>query len=188
MWQSNVNFDVTNKVKQEGLDGTIISTMKIMEETLHKVPPTQKYATEVHHVKVVHSVLVALEEQSIALLFGHGNVNVALNKTRMIGHTCQMQEDLTSTCLIQKRLVEISLTKICPTHCQHLVWDLDIAFPLIIGVIRQVMCPFTLIVGLNHGVRRRHIDTATHAIASDATQEIKNISLGYQLCQFGETT
>ena len=53
-----------------------------------------------------------------------------------------------------------------------------VILPLINGVMRQVGCPFTLIVGGNHGVLRGCIDTATHAIACNTTQEIENISFG----------
>ena len=99
MWQSNINFHAPNKVEQEGLDSAIVSTMKVVEETLHKTPIAQEHTRVAHHMKTLCPVLVTLEEQFIALLFGHSNVNVALNKTGMIGHTRQMPKDLVSTSL-----------------------------------------------------------------------------------------
>ena len=48
-------------------------------------------------------------------------------------------------------------------------------FPLVSGVMVPIMCPFNLIVGGKHGVRG-HTHTTAHAVVSDATQEVKNIS------------
>ena len=97
MGQSNINSNVLNKMEQEGLDGTIVGAMEIAKKALHKALVAQEDATEVHHVKTVHPILATLEEQFIALLFGCGNVNVALDKTRMLGHIRYLPKDLVST-------------------------------------------------------------------------------------------
>ena len=129
-------------------------------------------------MQMVCTVLETLKEQLIAFLFRHSHINVVFNKMRMFSHICQSPKDLVSTSLAQEWLGEITVTKICATHCQSLTQGIVAIFPLINGVTRQVGCPFTLIVGSNHGVQRRCINTATHTILSDATQEIKNVSFG----------
>ena len=39
-------------------------------------------------MEIVCLVLAILEEQFIALLFGHSNVDVTFDKTRMLSHIC----------------------------------------------------------------------------------------------------
>ena len=62
---------------------------------------------EVHHVEIVRPILAILEERFIAFLFGHSNVNVALDETRMLGHIRQSPKDLMSTCLQRSGLVRL---------------------------------------------------------------------------------
>ena len=77
-------------MQHEGLDGTVTSTVEVALKTFHKVPINQEDDTEVHHVEVIRPTLATLEEQIIALLFRHSNVNVALRKMRMLGHMRQL--------------------------------------------------------------------------------------------------
>ena len=62
MGPHNVNFDVSNKMQHEGLDGAIASTMEISKETFQKIAITQEDATEAHHVKIASPILATLEE------------------------------------------------------------------------------------------------------------------------------
>ena len=176
--QSNINFDASNKVEHEGLDSAIVSTVKIVNETLHKALIAQDCATEVCHMKTVHPVLATLEEQLFAFLFGHGNINVAFDKMRMLSHICPLPKGLVPTSFVQEWLGKITVIEICATLCKCLVQGIVAALPLINGVMRQVGCTFTLTVGGNHGMQRRHTNAATHAMASDNAQEIKNVSFG----------
>ena len=138
---------------------------------MNKAAIAQEDTTEAHHVKMVHPVLATLEEQFVALLFGHGSINVAFNKARVLGHICQLPKDLVSTYLAQKWLGEITVAKTSAAHCQCRTQGIVATLPLINGVTRQVGCPFTLIVCGNHSVWRRCMNTATHAMASNATQK-----------------
>ena len=51
--QSNIKCNALNKMKHEGLDGAVISTVEVAKKTLHKAPITQEDAMEVHHVETV---------------------------------------------------------------------------------------------------------------------------------------
>ena len=62
MWQRDINRDTPNKMEHEGLDGAVISTVKIPNKTLHKVSITEEDATEVHHVETVRPVLAVLKK------------------------------------------------------------------------------------------------------------------------------
>ena len=81
VWQGNIDCNALNEMKHEGFDGTVISTMKVPNKTLQKVSITQEDATEVHHMKIVRPILAVLKKRVAALLFGHGNINVALDET-----------------------------------------------------------------------------------------------------------
>ena len=140
----------------EGLDGTVTSTVEVALKTFHKVPINQEDDTEVHHVEVTRPTLATLEEQIIALLFRHSNVNVALSKMRMLGNMRQLPKDLIPTRLVQEWLGEISVTETSATHRQCLMWAIVTALPLIDEVARQTGHPFTLVVCGNHGVWRGH--------------------------------
>ena len=142
---------------------------------------------EAHHVKTVRPVPATLEEQFITLLFGHSNVNVAFNKTRVLGHMIQLPKDLVPTCLVQEWLGEIAITKTSATHGQCLVEGIVAVFPLVDRVVRQTGCPFTLVVRSNHGMWRGCTDTGTHATVTNATQEIEDIGFRGQFCHLGET-
>ena len=87
-------------------------------------------------------------------MFGHSNVDVAFNKTRVLGHMRQSPKDLVPTHLTQEWLVEIAVTKTSATHCQSLAEGIVVAFPLVDGVARQIGCSFTLVVRGNHGMWR----------------------------------
>ena len=100
MGQSNINRDASNKMWHEGLDGTVASAVEVAQKTFHKAPIGQEDATEAHHVDVICPILAILEENFIALLFGRGSVNMALNKTSVFGHICQLPKDLMSTCFV----------------------------------------------------------------------------------------
>ena len=68
MGQSNVNCKASNKMKHEGLDGAIVSAVKIAKEALYKVAITQENASEVHHMEIVHPVLTTLKERLIGII------------------------------------------------------------------------------------------------------------------------
>ena len=103
-------------------------------------------------MKTVLPILATLEERFIALLFGNGNMNVALHEARMLGHVCQLTKDLMSTSLAQEWLGEITVTKTGATHCQCLTEGIVAMLQMVNGVTMQVGCQFTLIVIGNHGV------------------------------------
>ena len=94
---------------------------------------------------------------------------------RMFSHTCQMPNDLASTGFTEQQLCKIAVAKTGPTCGQSLRESIVVALPLIDAMMGQTVCPFTLIVGGNHGMWRRNTDTAS---VGDTTQKVKNVSLG----------
>ena len=186
MRQGNIHFNVTNKVQQQGLDGAVVTTMEIWHETLCKALITQEDASEAHLMKTVCPILASLEDQFIALLFRHRDVDVTLDKTRMFGHMRQAPDDL--TCWLHTMAAwQGCCHKTSSTHHQCLVESIVAVFPLVNSVMGQTVCPFTSTVGGNHSVWWGNTSAAFHAMAGDVAQEVKNIGLGGRFWQLGET-